>query len=137
MWNRPFRHGNLASTVGWGRTKSLPDNLIANSYLLESTLRFAERNYVWTRIENADRTNELLNGEHPLPADFHETSVGHVQAYTFGYDRDIDLLPHLATAIGAQFTTYGVNDRLQPVYGSDPVGASVFLRIRPFGKSKN
>jgi hypothetical protein len=135
MWNRPLAHGNLASSVIWGRTKSLPDNLIVNSYLLESTLRFARDNYAWARIENAGRTNELVNGEQPLPVDFHESSAGHVQAYTFGYDRSIHLVPHLDTALGAQFTTYGVSRPLQPIYGTDPVGYSVFLRIRPFGKS--
>ncbi len=63
MYGRPLRNGNWASTALWGRTRSLQDNSKENSYLLESTLRFATRNYVWTRMENAGRTNELLNGE--------------------------------------------------------------------------
>jgi hypothetical protein len=58
-----------------------------------------------------------------------------VQAYTFGYDRDIDLVPHLASALGAQVTAYTVGSRLEPVYGSDPVGVSIFVRLRPFGGS--
>jgi hypothetical protein len=28
-------------------------------------------------------------------------------------------------------TVYGVGKPLQPVYGSDPVGVSVFVRLRP------
>src|SRR3984957_19257885 len=48
MYNRPIQHGNWASTIAWGRTRSLTDNVIQNSYLLESTLRFAKDNYVWT-----------------------------------------------------------------------------------------
>ncbi len=132
MHNQPFAHGNLASTLLWGRTRSLPGSAKENSYLFESTLRFATRNYVWTRIENAGRTNELLNGENPLPAGFQEEPLTHVQAYTFGYDRDVDLFPHLASAIGAQVTTYGVGAPLQPIYGTDPVGFNFFIRIRPF-----
>jgi len=137
MYNLPFNRGNWASTVLWGRTKSLPDNGKENSYLLESTLRFAERNRVWTRIENAGRSNELLVGEHPLPANFVEGPLTHVQAYTFGYDRDFDVIPHLASAIGAQVTTYGVGEPLQATYGTRPVGVNVFVRLRPFsGKDR-
>jgi hypothetical protein len=133
MYNKPIQHGNWASTIAWGRTRSLTDNVIQNSYLLESTLRFANNNYVWTRMENVDRTTELLLGENPIPSGFQEEPAGRVQAYTFGYDRDVHLLPHWETAIGAQTTVYSPGSRLQPVYGSDPMGVAVFLRFRPFG----
>ncbi len=132
MYNRPLRNGNLASTVLWGRTRSIPDNAKENSYLLESTLRFCRLNYVWTRMENAGRSNELLVGENPLPPGFRESPLTYVQAYTFGYDRDFNRVPHLASAIGAQVTTYGVGNPLKPIYGSDPIGVNVFLRLRPF-----
>ncbi len=132
MYNRPLRNGNWASTVLWGRTQSLEDDAIFNSYLLESTIRFHTRNYAWTRIENAERSNELILGENPLPPGFMEEPIGHVQAYTFGYDHDFDLIPHLASAIGAQFTTYGVPDILKPIYGSHPLGVAIFIRLRPF-----
>jgi hypothetical protein len=130
MYNRPFDNGNWANTIVWGRTRSLADNSKENSYLLESLLRFKTRNYVWTRLENAGRSNELLNGEKPLPPNFQEQPSGHVQAYTFGYDHDVDLIPHVRSAIGAQVTTYGVAGALKPVYGSHPVGVSVFVRFR-------
>jgi hypothetical protein len=137
MYNRPLRAGNWTSTALWGRTRSLGDGGKENSYLLESTLQFEERNHAWTRIENAGRSNELLNGENPLPAGFEESPLTHVQAYTFGYDRDFDLVPHLASAIGAQVTAYGVGKPLQAIYGTDPVGVVVFLRLRPFsGKER-
>jgi hypothetical protein len=137
MYDRPMgTTGNWTSTAAWGRTRSLTDNVIENSYLFESTLRFATRNYVWTRMEDVDRTTELLLGENPLPPGFEEEPAGRVQAYTFGYDRDIDLIPHLESAIGAQVTAYTVGSRLEPVYGSDPMGVVVFLRIRPFGKTR-
>jgi hypothetical protein len=137
MYNKPFKAGNWASTALWGRTRSLADGGKENSYLLESTMRFAERNHAWARIENAGRSNELLNGENPLPAGFEESPLTHVQAYTFGYDRDFDVVPHLASALGAQVTAYGVGKPLQATYGSDPVGVVVFLRFRPFsGKDR-
>ncbi len=131
MYNRPLREGNWASSLIWGRTRSTPDNAIFNSYLLESTLQFAKRNFVWTRIESAERSNELLLGENPLPQDFEETPIGQVQAYTFGYDRQFGRLPHTAVAFGAQVTAYGVPSSLRPFYGTDPMGVAVFLRLRP------
>jgi hypothetical protein len=136
MYNRPFSErgaGNWTSTLAWGRTRSLADNVIQNSYLLESLLQFRHSNHVWTRVENDDRTTELLLGEHPVPPGFHEEPAGRVQAWTFGYDRDLPLLPRFRTALGAQMTAYTPGSRLQPGYGSDPVGVVVFLRLRPVG----
>ena len=86
------------------------------------------------RLENAGRSNELLIGEHPLPQGFSEAPLTHVQAYTFGYDREFGRIPHLASALGAQVTAYGVGQPLQPIYGSNPVGVSIFLRLRAISK---
>jgi len=131
MYNRPFQRGNWASSAIWGRTRSLEDSAKENSYLLESTVKFREKNYAWTRLENAGRSNQLLVGEHLLPSGFKEEPLTHVQAYTVGYDRDIRLLRNFSSAIGAQVSTYGVGLPLKSIYGSDPVGVSVFIRLRP------
>ena len=136
MYNRPIANGNWASTLLWGRNRSIETGLVWNGYLAESTLHFAERNYVWGRIENVDRTNELLLRNQPEPPGFQENIIGRVQAYTAGYERDFDLIPHLATGIGAQLTAYSTPDALKAQYGSHPVGAVVFLRLRPFGKER-
>jgi hypothetical protein len=137
MYNRPFHEGNWASTILWGRTRSLEDRSIFNSYLFESTMRFRARNYVWTRIENAERSNELILGENPSPPGFREEPIGAVQAYTLGYDHDVALAPHLASAIGAQVTTYGVPSPLRAIYGQRPAAIAIFVRLRPFsGKEK-
>jgi hypothetical protein len=136
MYNRPWHEGNWASTVLWGRTRSLRDSSVFNSYLLESTVRFATRNYAWTRIENADRSSELLLGRVPLPVGFTEEGLGRVRAYTFGYSHDFDLIPHVASALGAQITTYEVPAALRPLYDAHPLGGIVFLRFRPYGGSE-
>jgi len=129
-YNRPITNGNWASLLLWGRNLSLEDANVGNSYLLESTLKFAGRNSLWTRIENADRTNELLLGANPLPPAFRERYFARVQAYTAGYDREIGNIPHLSSALGAQLTLYGVPAQLTPIYGSHPVGVVAFLRLR-------
>ena len=129
-YNRPIRDGNWSSMALWGRNQSLLDGNIGNSYLLESTLKFLNKNYAWTRIENADRTNELLLGENLPPPGFSEKYFTRVQAYTAGYDREVGRIPHLLTALGGQFTWYGVPVVLRPSYGTHPVAAVLFLRMR-------
>ena len=84
IYNRPLHNGNWASSLIWGRTRSLEDNSTFNSYALESTLRFFIRNHVWTRIENAERSNELLLGENPLPRD---AGCTHIMLEIWGDDR--------------------------------------------------
>jgi hypothetical protein len=130
MRNQKVAHGNWASTAVWGRTRSVQVGSKENSYLLESTLQFKDRNYAWMRLEDAGRSNELLSGEHPLPTGFLELPLTHVQAYTFGYDRDLPLISNIETAVGAQVTTYGVGHPLQLIYGTDPIGVQVFVRMR-------
>jgi hypothetical protein len=127
--------GNWSTTLLWGRTKSLPQTGEAsskeNSYLLESLLQFHTRNYIWTRIENAGRSNELLlTPGSALPPNFVESPIGHVAAYSFGYDRDYRIAPHLLAAPGAQFTTYTTPDALTPTYGHHPWGVVTFVRFR-------
>ena len=136
MYNRPFSNGNWATSLIWGRTKSLGDNSIFNSYTFESTLRFLTLNHAWTRIENADRSDELLFGGNTPPSNLPERPIARVQAYTIGYDRDFDLIPHMATAVGAQVTLYGVGENLKSVYGANPAGAVIFLRLRPFSREE-
>ena len=134
MYNRPIARGNWVSSLIWGRNRSLQTGLVWNGYLLESTLRFREMNYVWTRIENVDRTSELLLKDEFEPPDFEESIIGRVQAYTLGYDRDFNLVKHLETAVGAQVTVYQDGGQLAQIYGVHPVGVVMFLRVRPFGK---
>jgi hypothetical protein len=130
MYNRPLSSGNWTTTLLWGRNRSLGEHTIGNGYLLESTLHFYSRNSVWTRVENVDRTNELLlNGGQPPPG-FEERPLARVQAYTAGYDREIGHIPHLSTALGGQVTWYGVPEILKSTYAPHPIGVMLFLRVR-------
>ncbi|WP_263380397.1 hypothetical protein [Granulicella paludicola] len=122
---------DLSATAIWGRAKSLTDNSKENSYLAEALLRFASQNYVWTRMENAGRSNELeLTPGTLLSKGFQEGPIGHVAAYTVGYDRDFALGPHLLAAPGAQFTVYRTPEVLKPIYGATPTGEVLFVRFR-------
>jgi hypothetical protein len=129
-YNRAIRDGNWVSMLLWGRNQSLSDGNVGNGYLLESTLRFLDRNFAWTRIENVDRTNELLLGETALPSDFVERYFTRVQAYTVGYDREVARPRYISVAIGGQVTLYGVPPVLETLYGPHPFGVVAFLRVR-------
>jgi hypothetical protein len=134
-YNRPMAGGSWASTLLWGRNRVLETGQVFNGYLAETTLQFAERNRVWARIENVDRTSELLLGKQPEPPGFDETLLARIQAYTVGYDRDFPLIPGLSTALGGQVTFYGKPDFLTPLYGQHPAGAILFIRVRPTGNA--
>jgi hypothetical protein len=135
MYNRPMARGSWATTLLWGRNFTIPDGQVFNSYLAESTLHFAGNERIWGRIENVDRTTELLLGKQPEPPGFQERFLARVQAYTAGYDHDFHLIRGLATALGGQVTLYGKPGSLTPLYGNHPVGAILFVRFRPVGNA--
>jgi hypothetical protein len=62
---------------------------IYNSYLIESTLKFKDRNWVWGRAENVDRDSLILFQESPLTLLVDEQRYARVQAYTAGYEREL------------------------------------------------
>ncbi len=82
-------------------------------------------------MEDAARTNELLlTPGSALPPGFVEASIGHVAEYSFGYDHDLRLGPHVLVAPGAQLTVYRSPAALRSAYGDTPTGELVFLRFR-------
>jgi hypothetical protein len=134
--NVRFPAGHISSSLIWGRNKDLPGHgaLIFNAYTAESTVNFLSRNWLWARIENVDRDRTLLVGERPAALEVEEDPIGRVQAYTFGYERDLPIGPSfLNIGLGAQVTTYGLPQQLKPIYGDRPAGFAVFLHLRPTG----
>jgi hypothetical protein len=129
-YNRPIHDGNWATMLLWGRNQSLQDGNVGNGYLLESTLRFINKNNVWTRIENVDRTNELLIGETALPPGFVERYFTRIQAYPFGYDRELARVRRISRTLGAQITLYEAPSQLLAIYSPHPYGTVGFLHVR-------
>lgn len=129
IYNRLLQNGNWSSMVLWGRNQSLPGGNLGNSYLFESTLRFLKKNNAWLRLENVDRSTELLLNP-SLPTSLADHYFARVQAYTAGYDRELSNAAHISTAVGGQFTWYGLPGTLRGDYGTHPVGVLVFVRLR-------
>ena len=84
------------------------------------------RQSIWTRVENADRTTDLLG--HAAPPE--ESVVGRVQAYTGGYAHRVWGNGWSTLELGAQVTLYDTPPRLIPFYGDHPVGAAGVLHWR-------
>jgi hypothetical protein len=123
-YNRPYAHGNWASSLIWGRVHKTSDGANLNGYGAESVARFLEKNYVTGRIELVDKDELFMPGS-PMYGDSFR-----IGAYTAGYTRDIYLIPRIATGFGANFTSYSMPEELHPYYGSHPVGVLIFLRLR-------
>jgi hypothetical protein len=125
-YNRPLSHGSWATTLLWGRVHKIANRTNLNSYLLESTLNFRERNYLFTRLELVDK-DEL----------FPESAIQptyRIGAYTLGGDRDLIANRAWQLALGADVSVYSKPSALDASYGSHPVSFQIFLRMRP-GKS--
>jgi hypothetical protein len=71
----------LDAAAIWGRNHTIGTDVNANGYLLEAEMRLRANQSIWTRIENDDRTTDLLGAGAPPE----ESVVGRVQAYTGGY----------------------------------------------------
>jgi hypothetical protein len=118
-----LRNGNWATSLIWGRKHKQLDNTTQNSYLLESTLNFLERNYAYTRLELVDK-DELFPEAPTHPA-------YRIGAYTFGGVRDLLHNGHWQVGFGGDVTFYSKPAVLNPIYGNDPVSFHLFVRIRP------
>lgn len=117
---------NLDATAIWGRNHTIGTAVNANGYLLEAEARLRERQSLWTRIENDDRTTDLLGAAAPPD----ETVVGRVQAYTGGYAHRIWNRGWGPLELGAQATFYTTPPRLLPYYGVHPAGFAAVLHWR-------
>ena len=94
----------------------------------------AASSIVWGRNEDMDRDRSLLAGESPAAVHIEEKPIGRVQAYSFGYERDLAVrIPSVNLGLGVQATAYGLTPQLKTVYGNHPVALVAFLRLRPSG----
>lgn len=123
-YNRPLARGNWATTLIWGRNHKRSSGGNLNGYLMETSLQFFDRNYFFGRIENMDREGLLLTG------DPEAEPVKRVAAFTVGAARDIWVEKPFRLALGFDVSFYRVPPILQTLYGSHPVGARLFLRLR-------
>ena len=122
-YNHPLAVGNWATSLVWGRVHEVATTTRLNGYLLESTLNFLRRDYVFTRMELVDK-NELF----PEAATHPAYRIG---AYTFGGVRDLVETRAWQLGLGGDVTFYSKPGVLDAAYGVHPVSFQIFLRVRP------
>ena len=132
-YNRAFERGNWASSLIWGRNHESHGGEIfnLNGYVAESTVKFLDRNYLYTRLELADKNQLLREADRiSLGITDHHPSF-RIGAYTFGGARDLWNTDKASLAIGSDVTFYSKPSILDPIYGSNPVSWKLFVRVRP------
>jgi len=120
---RPLARGSWSSSLVWGRKHKEPEARNLNSYLLESTLNFQSRNYVFSRLELVDK--DELFPDNPAHPNFR------IGAYTLGGARDLIQSRLWQLALGADVTFYSKPSALDSSYGDNPVSFQLFIRVRP------
>lgn len=130
-YSRPMAGRNWDSTLVWGRTHSTATFRDLNSYLAETVVPVARRNFLSGRFERVDK-DELFADQPALEQCVSALygSTFRIGAYTVGYTRDIDLFRHVETGVGANFSFYTLPGAIKPYYGSRPVGGNIFVRVR-------
>lgn len=133
QYNKPLQRGNWASAFIWGRNHTTSPGEVhnLNGYTFESTVNFLDRNYLYTRLELADK-DELLRAVDRVRLGITQSHPSfRIGAYTFGAVRDIWNTRRVSLAIGSDVTFYSKPSVLDAIYGNNPVSWKVFLRLRP------
>jgi hypothetical protein len=120
--------GQIATTLIWGMNKPIGNSAATHSVLFESETILDARNTFFGRTELVQKTGEdLALGDSQLETRF---NIGTAQ---LGYIRELTRFRWATLGIGATGTLNFLPASLEQVYGSrNPVGAMLFVRVRPF-----
>jgi len=124
-YHHKWQAADLNALALWGRNHTIASTENANGYLFEATAHIHDRHSIWTRIENVDRTTDLLGASAPPE----ESVVGRVQAYTGGYAHHLYSNAWAVAELGAQGTAYATPSPLKPLYGDHPAGVAIVLNL--------
>jgi hypothetical protein len=111
-----YTRGGWATSIIWGR--NIKAESTTDSWLAETVVPFAKRNYLTGRVEVVDKDELLVPGTH------------RIQEYIAGYTRDIGTFKHVQPGIGANIAAYAIPDVLKATYGDHPYGLNFYLRLR-------
>ena len=133
QYNKPFNRGNWASAFVWGRNHASSPGEVhnLNGYTAESTVNFLDKNYLYTRLELVDKDDLLRPADKVLLGITQDHPSFRIGAYTFGGVRDIWNTDKVSLGIGSDVTFFSKPAILDRIYGNNPMGWKLFLRIRP------
>ncbi|HET9825980.1 MAG TPA: hypothetical protein VFP87_11630 [Chitinophagaceae bacterium] len=114
----------LAQSLVWGMNHST-DSYNENSALYEANVQL-NRQAVYGRYEFVQKSAAELD----LESEFGNTNFN-INAFTLGYNRTIWNYPYVQLVAGAQATINFSPRALQDLYGKTPMGAEVYLQLKP------
>lgn len=130
--------GQWSSAVIWGANKPGDQSRRTHGVLTESEAVLDRFNTIYARAEYVQKSAEDLvldDGSATSPAGsiFPSDRIFNVGAVSLGYIRELGRWHWATIGLGAQGTLNIVPNALDAAYGSTaPLGALVFLRLRPF-----
>jgi len=125
IYSRHLGTGALDATVIWGMNKS-PGRQGEQAALVEGDWR-KNRLGIYTRGEWVQKGTEELN----LPAAVYGDAVFPVQSYTIGLNYDLFRWGGCRIAAGGQWTQYHADERLDSLYGRNPMAFECYIRVYP------
>ena len=136
--------GQIASTFIWAANKHSSTPSLSHSFLIESEAILNRKNTLFGRTELVQKSAEELVVVNPVTTSkgvllpgFPAAQHFNVGAAQLGYIRELARTHWATIGLGAAATLNFVPSPLEPYYGSrTPVGAFIFLRLRPFHTSK-
>jgi hypothetical protein len=130
-YTKPLAAGSWSSSLVWGRNHNTSTFRNSDAFLAESVLPVHGKSFITGRFELVDK-DELFSAQSDVEQrlDVLYGSTFRIGAYTVGYTRDVHLLRHVETGLGANFTAYSLPDAIKPYYGNHPVGGNIFIRFR-------
>ncbi len=124
--------GWLNATAVWGLNKSKryegqKDTEGENAFLLEGSWR-KDKLAVYSRYEFTQKSaEELVLSE----VTYGQGALFPVHAFTLGLNYDLLHIGQTRLAGGGQYTIYHADNRLNNLYGKNPMGFEVYLRLYP------
>jgi len=124
IYSLPISFGTFNATVLWGMNK-IQDQDAANAFLLEGSWK---RNKIdlYSRYEWVQKSTEELNLDENI---YGPNSVFPINSLTAGLNYDLFKIGQLNVATGGQVTFYHTDEKLDDLYGKNPMAFEIFLRL--------
>lgn len=119
-------HGWFNAIALWGQNK-IKDHQAENAFLLEASWS-RNRLALHSRYEYVQKSVEELNLEEAI---YGPDALFDVNAITVGFNYDLLHIGKTRLAGGSQFTYYNADNKLNSLYGENPMAFEVFLRFYP------
>jgi hypothetical protein len=127
IYSLPLRNdGWINATAVWGQNK-VKDHRGENSFLLEGS--WVKRKLaIHGRYEWVEKsTEELVLDENIYGHD----AIFPVNLLTVGFNYDLFNVSKMKIAAGSQFTWYSADNKLNSLYGKNPMAVEVYVRLYP------